>query len=101
MVYDDVDPWPTDADGAGSTLALINAEIDNIDPSNWIASGANGTPGWRNAGATWIARYFDPVTGGETPIGTIRANAAGRWHCPAPPGAKDDWVLVLEAPPAP
>jgi len=63
-VYDDADPWPVEPDGTGSTLALIDPEQDNIHAANWLASAENGTPGWRNDGATGI----DEDAESETPV---------------------------------
>ena len=43
--YDDVDPWPVEADGTGATLELIHPSLDNSLPENWIASMGHGSPG--------------------------------------------------------
>jgi hypothetical protein len=64
VVYDDVEPWPVEPDGAGSTLALVNPEEDNIYAANWLASLGHGTPGWRNDVATSI----DEKAETETPV---------------------------------
>ena len=49
--YSDADPWPTRADGAGSTLELVNATVASADPANWRASYEyGGTPGVAGAG---------------------------------------------------
>jgi hypothetical protein len=46
IVYDDVAPWPTAADGSGSTLQLINLQSDPSLPGSWKASSElGGTPG--------------------------------------------------------
>jgi hypothetical protein len=37
--YSDKSPWPTDADGKGKYLELIDLYADNNDPANWRASG--------------------------------------------------------------
>ncbi len=47
--YDDNDPWPTEPDGNGPTLELINAHLDNALPESWAASEAHGTPGAVNS----------------------------------------------------
>ena len=47
--YDDNAPWPTEADGNGPTLELINPSLDNTLGENWIASNGNGTPGAINS----------------------------------------------------
>jgi hypothetical protein len=43
--YDDVAPWPTEPDGNGPTLELINPAWDNALAESWAASALNGTPG--------------------------------------------------------
>ncbi len=43
--YDDEDPWPTEPDGDGPTLELIDPLSDNSDASNWQTSTGHGTPG--------------------------------------------------------
>ena len=45
--------------------------------------------------SNYRARWFDPVTGAETGIGTVKANERGEWTPPVPPGGEQDWVLVL------
>ena len=41
--YDNTLPWPTEADGTGSSLARIDATYGN-EPSNWGVSGLGGNP---------------------------------------------------------
>lgn len=48
LSYGDESPWPEDADGNGSTLALKSPILDNTHPPFWAASPAGGTPGSRN-----------------------------------------------------
>ena len=36
--YDDQHPWPTDPDGQGASLELLNANFDNEDGASWQAS---------------------------------------------------------------
>ncbi len=53
--YDDEDPWPTEADGNGPSLELINPDLDNALPENWQACSAeaeHGTPGAANSNCT-------------------------------------------------
>jgi hypothetical protein len=46
IMYDDIAPWPTAADGGGSTLQLINLQSDPSLPGSWKASSElGGTPG--------------------------------------------------------
>jgi hypothetical protein len=51
--YDDVDPWPIEADGNGPSLELINPNLDNALPENWQACASvgseHGTPGETNS----------------------------------------------------
>jgi hypothetical protein len=48
LTYDDVAPWPVEADGTGPTLALISPDSDNSVSGNWVYSTENGTPGIAN-----------------------------------------------------
>ena len=47
--YNDIAPWPTEPDGTGPTLELINPYLENDMASNWDASNGNGTPGEINS----------------------------------------------------
>lgn len=47
-------------------------------------------------GLVYNAWYFDPVTGAELALGSVRGNAEGRWTPPFPPEVHD-WIVVLEA----
>lgn len=47
--YNDIAPWPTEPDGTGPTLELINPSLENDMASNWAASNDNGTPGEINS----------------------------------------------------
>ena len=44
--YNDVAPWPTDADGNGLSLQLSSLDrfVDYSDPSSWVAITNNGSP---------------------------------------------------------
>jgi len=47
--YDDQTPWPTEPDGNGPTLSLINPRLENTLPTSWRSSRAShGTPGEAN-----------------------------------------------------
>jgi hypothetical protein len=48
VLYDDTAPWPTEPDGNGPTLELINPAWDNALAESWAASALNGTPGEEN-----------------------------------------------------
>jgi hypothetical protein len=53
----------------------------------------------RNLGrfANYAATLFDPVTGSQTRLAPIKADAAGSLTFPPPAGNDHDWVLILEA----
>ena len=42
VIYNDVLPWPEDADGEGAFLKLISLDLDNALASSWVAQ--NDTP---------------------------------------------------------
>jgi hypothetical protein len=47
--YDDAPPWPSEADGTGHTLQLIDSRAFSTDPSAWRKSpDVRGTPGQAN-----------------------------------------------------
>lgn len=46
--YNDTEPWPTEPDGNGPTLELINPAWDNALAESWTASALHGTPGEQN-----------------------------------------------------
>ncbi len=49
VVYDDNSPWPTEPDGDGPTLSLIQPNLDNSLGESWAASNQDiGTPGEYN-----------------------------------------------------
>jgi len=50
FIYDNISPWPTEPDGNGPTLELINPSLDNVLAENWVASINHGTPGTVNSG---------------------------------------------------
>jgi hypothetical protein len=52
LTYDDEAPWPTEADGKGATLELIDATSDNTQGSKWKASVGHGSPGRINSVTT-------------------------------------------------
>jgi hypothetical protein len=54
--YDDDPPWPTEPDGSGATLELLNPERNNSLAENWAASTNYGTPGERNSVFTGITK---------------------------------------------
>ena len=46
--YDDSAPWPTQPDGNGPTLELIDPINDNSIAENWTFSNGNGSPAQSN-----------------------------------------------------
>jgi plastocyanin len=61
VLYDDVNPWPTEPDGNGPSVELTDSGLDNNDGANWQFSGGStgviiegnevmGTPGAENSG---------------------------------------------------
>ncbi len=45
--YDDVAPWPVEADGQGASLVRLDPALFGDDPASWRASAVDGaTPGW-------------------------------------------------------
>ncbi|MCD4651436.1 MAG: lamin tail domain-containing protein [Candidatus Cloacimonetes bacterium] len=52
VTYSDTGDWPTEPDGYGPSLELINPSLDNSVAANWQASYVdNGTPGAENSAA--------------------------------------------------
>ena len=43
--YDNTEPWPTEADGTGSSLTRIDATSYGNEPGNWGVGGFGGSPG--------------------------------------------------------
>jgi hypothetical protein len=83
--YGDDPPWPTEPDGNGPTLELIDHEMDNALPESWGASFGHGTPGAINS-------VTDPtgLPGGEAaPIAGLRA----AWPNPFNPHCTVRFVL--------
>jgi hypothetical protein len=49
VAYDNVSPWPTEPDGHGYTLILLNPALDHTLGTNWSRSGQyGGSPGRPN-----------------------------------------------------
>ena len=66
VTYSDLSPWPTGADGSGSSLELIDPELDNSLPENWLASPQNlGTPGIVNSALGYEGLTVLSPNGGE------------------------------------
>jgi len=70
--YDDVDPWPTTADGLGFSLEVIDPVEDNDTPRNWAASTdlAGHTAGAANSvAATGLPPWISQVQHGSADPG--------------------------------
>lgn len=48
VTYSSSGIWPTQPNGNGPTLSLVNPELDNSIAESWRASGMYGTPGYIN-----------------------------------------------------
>ena len=59
LTYDDTAPWPLEADGTGSTLALLDPGLDNGTARSWGHSTGNGTPGGANRVDTVVEAVED------------------------------------------
>lgn len=60
--YNDKAPWPTDPDGLGPTLELINPGMDNALPQSWKGSLApHGTPGEENSISVGLHQIKDGI----------------------------------------
>ena len=72
VAYDDVDPWPTTADGLGFSLEVIDPAQDNDTPRNWAAStdAAGHTAGAANSvAATGLPPWISLVQHGSADPG--------------------------------
>lgn len=65
LTYNDKLPWATEADGSGSTLELINPNMDNSLAENWAASSNHGTPGRINNVYTKVEKRLNEVSPNE------------------------------------
>ncbi len=45
VYFGNSDPWPSEPNGDGPSLSLVDPSSDNNDPSNWEAGGGYGSPG--------------------------------------------------------
>ncbi len=66
--YNDVDPWPIEADGSGATLELKNPNLDNELAENWNASENFGTPGVQNSTFIYVEQDCNGVWGGTAEL---------------------------------
>ncbi|MCB9348466.1 MAG: choice-of-anchor I family protein [Lewinellaceae bacterium] len=74
--YNDTPPWPTDADGGGPSLELIDATLDNNEAASWVATATRfantnvfATPGTISAGLTPLISFVDAAVAVEEGAG--------------------------------
>ena len=81
VAYDERPPWPTEPNGTGYTLALVDPTVDNSSHEHWCPSANGGTPGAPNASggtceivrATEVTAYPNPFSTGITVALSLRA----------------------------
>ena len=103
--YDDSDPWPTEPDGEGPTLSLIDPDDDNSLAGSWLASDQDGgTPGAVNFDPVPFITVVDPNGGENIEQGssyTIRWSY-GYWDGPVEiylfHGDQDSTILASNVP---
>ncbi|MCX6132901.1 MAG: CotH kinase family protein [Ignavibacteriales bacterium] len=61
LTYDDQAPWPTEPDGNGATLELIDPARDNARGENWKASVGHGSPGRINGIASAVGEEMNEI----------------------------------------
>lgn len=61
VCYENNAPWPTEPNGEGASLSLVNALSNNAHPANWKASIGSGTPGIKNDIITDLEDHL-PIT---------------------------------------
>jgi hypothetical protein len=61
--YNDLAPWPVEADGAGKTLVLADPESnpDHADPASWLASLATGGSPGEIDGTPFVGNALDDL----------------------------------------
>ena len=94
LTYSDKAAWPTEPDGDGPSLELLDPNLDNSNPANWVASWKmGGTPKAPNNptmlivseeelpfpptavhGASSVQFFMANLGGGEVTVDSIRVN---------------------------
>ena len=82
VTYSDKLPWPTRADGGGSSLMRLTAANYGNDPVNWGAGTSGGTPGALNRGMDVTAPPAPTGLGG-TVVSPTQINLT--WTAPTDP----------------
>jgi len=88
--YDNKTPWPTNADGLGSSLERLNAAAYGNDPINWRASRGGPSPGLENSGNRSPVLNAGPdllLSTTNAPITVQLSGTASDDGQPDPPGA--------------
>lgn len=69
LAYGTTDPWPTEADGSGSSLEVKDPAANPADPANWRASPeANGSPGRAGGDALGTVIINEALTHTDPPL---------------------------------
>ncbi|PID28433.1 MAG: hypothetical protein CSB55_04555, partial [Candidatus Cloacimonadota bacterium] len=84
VTYADGGDWPSEADGQGPSLELIDPSSDNANPDNWqISFIENGTPGMPNSSAPeaenktiYEIQYTEDASGDSPEVGN-RVHTSG------------------------
>jgi hypothetical protein len=88
--YNDKAPWPTNADGLGSSLERLNATVYGNDPINWRASPGGPSPGLENTGNRAPVINAGPdlsLSATNAPIDVPLSGTASDDGQPNPPGS--------------
>lgn len=88
FTYSDQPPWPTEADGQGPSLEVIDVYGDYNDPANWRASAIiGGTPGTSDGPAPVVDSDHDGVPDDIEELFGTDPQSAGSW-----PQATVEWT---------
>ena len=91
--YDNHLPWPTNADGFGPSLQLVDAAQDEYRVGNWAATATNdvnrATPGWVNSVRQTLSP-FPPIWINEALPNNISGPADNA-------GDRDPWIELYNA----
>src|SRR5574344_570574 len=61
VIYSSTSPWPTEPNGSGTTLELVNPKSDNFLSASWHSGEMGGTPGRQNSTMVWASELTLPV----------------------------------------
>ncbi|MEX2186391.1 MAG: lamin tail domain-containing protein [Pirellulales bacterium] len=89
--YEPVAPWPTEADGGGSSLSRNDSAAYGNDVANWLAGTVGGTPGSENVGID-TTPPTTPANLSARLVGTNRVLLA--WNRAADPQTGVDYYNV-------